>query len=70
MFTLFAFVFTFRHFLMRSTGKRFRKDGVNSVKYNVVFKNDTRLYTHLMIDVGTPPTDQKQFMSFVESNYL
>lgn len=55
---------------MRSTGKRFRKDGVNSVRYKLVSRNDTKLFTHFMIDVGEPPSNQEDFMKYVEQKYL
>jgi len=55
---------------MRSTGKRFRQDGVNDVKYKLVSKNNTKLFTHLMIDIGNPPTDQFEYMNYVEQHYL
>lgn len=55
---------------MRSTPKIFRKDGVNSVKYSVVFKNSTELYTHFMINVGDPPEDEESYIQHIEQQYL
>ena len=42
---------------MKTVKKRFRKDGLNSVEYKVEFINNTQLFTHIMVDVGKPPTE-------------
>ena len=50
-------MYVFRQYLLKTVKKRFLKDGLNSVEYNVTFVNDTALFTHIMVDVGKPSTE-------------
>lgn len=41
--------------LLRAGTKRYQWDGLSSVQYNLMSVYDYRLFTHLFIDVGSPP---------------
>ncbi|XP_013774563.1 beta-1,4-N-acetylgalactosaminyltransferase bre-4-like [Limulus polyphemus] len=41
-----------RRALLRMAQRRLTKDGLNSVKYSVVYINKLPLYTHIMVDIG------------------
>ena len=49
--------FFFRLNLLATAVKRFHKDGLNSLDYNVTLVNNTQLFTHIMVDIGQPPLD-------------
>ena len=50
------FVFFFRYSLLATAEKRFHRDGLNSLDYNVTWINNTSLFTHIMVDIGQPPS--------------
>ena len=54
---LFRKFIIFRQYLLKTVKKRFHRDGLNSVEYKVAFINNTKLFTHIMVDVGKPPTE-------------
>ena len=41
--------------LLYSAAKRYTWDGVSSARYNITSAISYPLFTHLMIDVGSPP---------------
>jgi len=43
--------------LLKTVSKRYPKDGLNTLDYDVVFSKNSRLYTHIMLNVGDPPKD-------------
>ncbi|CAF1487011.1 unnamed protein product, partial [Didymodactylos carnosus] len=43
--------------LLHSAAKRYLWDGVSSVKYNVTNVTAYPLFTHILVDVGSPPPD-------------
>ncbi len=45
----------FRAKLLYSAGKRYTWDGVSSARYNLTSAISYPLFTHLIVDVGTPP---------------
>ncbi|XP_041351290.1 beta-1,4-N-acetylgalactosaminyltransferase bre-4-like [Gigantopelta aegis] len=40
--------------LLHTAVKRYKLDGLNSVKYRLIFIHDETLFTHIMVDVGKP----------------
>ncbi|XP_050726585.1 uncharacterized protein LOC127004501 [Eriocheir sinensis] len=41
--------------LLRTSGRRYRLDGLNTLKYTLQALHRHPLFTHLLLDVGTPP---------------
>ncbi|XP_045109078.1 uncharacterized protein LOC123503397 isoform X2 [Portunus trituberculatus] len=41
--------------LLRTSGRRYRLDGLNTLKYTLQGLHRHPLFTHLLLDVGTPP---------------
>ncbi|XP_064093773.1 beta-1,4-N-acetylgalactosaminyltransferase bre-4-like [Macrobrachium nipponense] len=41
--------------LVRTSGRRYRLDGLNTLKYSLLALHKHPLFTHLLLDVGTPP---------------
>ncbi|KAG0695241.1 Beta-1,4-galactosyltransferase 1 [Chionoecetes opilio] len=41
--------------LLRTSGRRYRLDGLNTLKYTLHARHRHPLFTHLLLDVGTPP---------------
>ncbi|XP_037804551.1 uncharacterized protein LOC119598910 [Penaeus monodon] len=41
--------------LVRTSGRRYRLDGLNTLKYSLLAIHRHPLFTHLLLDVGTPP---------------
>ncbi|GAB1597515.1 hypothetical protein Ahia01_000028000, partial [Argonauta hians] len=40
--------------LLRATHKRFRSDGLNNIRYKLIFSHTDPIFTHFMVDIGTP----------------
>ena len=40
---------------MKTSGRRYRLDGLNTLKYRLVSSHNHPLFTHLLIDIGKPP---------------
>uniref|UniRef100_A0A1I8HUT0 Glyco_transf_7C domain-containing protein n=1 Tax=Macrostomum lignano TaxID=282301 RepID=A0A1I8HUT0_9PLAT len=43
--------------LLKTALQRYSKDGLNTVKYRVLFSSNEPLFTHLLIDIGEQPLD-------------
>lgn len=41
--------------LLRTSWRRYRLDGLNTVQYNLLNVEEHELYTRLLVDVGHPP---------------
>ncbi|CAL4078665.1 unnamed protein product, partial [Meganyctiphanes norvegica] len=41
--------------LLRTSGRRYRLDGLNTLRYHLISTHQKPLFTHLMLDVGSPP---------------
>lgn len=46
-----------RAYLLKTVRKRFHKDGLNTLDYKVMFINNTKLFTHIMVNVGSVPKE-------------
>ena len=57
--------FFYRFILLTNAGKRFHRDGLNSLDYNVTLMNNTQLFTLIMVDIGQPPSDLTNISSLV-----
>ncbi|CAL4096943.1 unnamed protein product, partial [Meganyctiphanes norvegica] len=44
-----------RRTLVRTAGDRYRMDGLNTLRYHLISTHQKPLFTHLMLDVGSPP---------------
>ncbi|KAF6208585.1 hypothetical protein GE061_017043 [Apolygus lucorum] len=53
----------FRRQLKRMTKKRYRSDGLSSVKYTLKRLIQRKQFTHVLIDVGDPPEDYRQMIT-------
>jgi hypothetical protein len=47
----------FRSYLLKTVKKRYHRDGLNTLDYTLMFVNNTKLFTHVMVDIGQPPTE-------------
>lgn len=50
-------VWTVRNKLLRTSGRRYRLDGLNTLRFRLIFAHKDILFTHLMVDVGHPPAN-------------
>ena len=65
----FNFICQVRGELVRTATSRYLRDGLNTLQYSVVGRVIHPLYTHLVMDLGSPPAtivklDQQQWHNF------
>lgn len=54
--------------LVRTSKRRYRLDGLNTLKYRLLNISHCHLYTNILVDVGTPPKSIEDFQREYEQS--
>lgn len=54
--------------LVRTSKRRYRLDGLNTLRYHLVNITNCYLYTNILVDVGAPPKSIEDFQKEYERN--